>query len=537
MKKFFQISAFGLLVFKIILFVIIIFLGYFIFQIRYANFYYCLGALFIFSFILLCLYKRKILKDEWLSVIQIVVETSIENILIQFSGGLESPFIFLLVLDLFVGAYLLPKPKIFLIACYVSLSYAVFTTLSTLGMLPEFLSIDQNLMTSKEIYFYYVVYMRVFLMMMIGYLASELSGRLYSQKFQIEQMQKLILNQMGAGLIYVNLDDVIIYANNTACEIFMVENKELLNKKWQTVFLTDGENSDKNFYPMAISQGGTEVTVKSSDGEVIYLGVSISDINDEHGERTGKAIIFRNQTVFKEMEKLKAEQKKIKTLGELASTLAHEIKNPLASICGSLEVLKESDSFKDLKSKKLVNVIFKESERLGRTLSEFLTFSNVIHFKKENHNLKELIQDILLVIENHSDVAGEIDLRFECEEEGKYIVFVDEDYLKQMIYNLVLNGVQAIEGAGSVTIRLKKLTDADTNGITIEIIDTGIGVLEVDSKEIFKPFYSTKSHGIGLGLNVCLKIAQKHGWDLSFKVAEEGHGTVFSVMIPVDKFA
>ncbi|EKD26303.1 MAG: sensor histidine kinase [uncultured bacterium] len=210
--------------------------------------------------------------------------------------------------------------------------------------------------------------------------------------------------------------------------------------------------------------------------------------------------------------------------------LAHEIKNPLASICGSIEVLRENGSFSDIKSKKLVDVVFKETERLQRILNEFLTFSEGSTIKKEKLDIKHLLDEIILVLENHSEIGNGKELKFKYDDSQNYYALLDEDQFKQMIYNLVINAAQAIENTGFICISLSKKFYAEKHYIQIEVEDSGKGIPDENKKNVFKPFFSTRTKGMGLGLNVCTKISQNHGWDISLRDRKQG-GTIFRILI------
>lgn len=534
MRPLFRLNFRGLVYFKLILFFLIMFFGLFFFRVENHGFYYSITGLFLLSiiFIFINLFSR--ISEQTQVVVKIILDTVFENILILYSGGLDSPFIFLLILDLFCGAYILPAFKMLILSGLVSAFYALFTTLSYLKFLPAFLIVREDLIPSPEIYFYYAVIMRVIIFFTMGYLASELSRRLSSQLARLEQMQHLtehILFQMQTGLVTVDSTDQIIYANKAASVLLGIPLETLMTCDWKSIFYQGVRGfNEELLYNQIYSGERSEILFKRKDGKQIPMGFSISEFIDGEMRIHGNTIVFRDLTLYKEMERLRLEQKKMKTVGELAATMAHEIKNPLASICGSLEVLKETQTFVDVKSKKMVDVILKESERLARTLNEFLTFSGELNLKLQKKDLKVLIEEVLMLLGNHSDKRPEIKLGLRCEGKKDFIAEIDEDYFKQVIHNLVLNGLQSIEGAGSVTVNLTH--SVAENKYTLEIVDTGKGISDEVRKDLFKPFFTTRSKGIGLGLNICLKIAEKHGWELGLQPSFP-KGSVFTLQIPL----
>lgn len=535
MRPLFRLNFRGLVYFKLILFFFMIFIGLFFFGVENHGFYYTITGLFVLSLVFIFINRFSRIPEQIQASLKIGLDSLFENILILYSGGLDSPFIFLLILDLFFGAYVLSAFKMLILSALVSAFYAIFTTLSYFGFLPSFLIARADLIPSPEIYFYYAVLMRVIIFFTMGYLASELSRRLSSQRARLEQMQHLtehILFQMQTGLVTVDSEGHIIYANKAASSLLGIPLDILIECEWKSVFYQGIQDSKEELLYKQIYEGErSEILFKRRDGKQIPLGFSISEFIDEEMRIHGNTIVFRDLTLYKEMERLLLEQRKMKTVGELAATMAHEIKNPLASICGSLEVLKETQTFVDVKSKKMVDVILKESERLARTLSEFLTFSSELNLRLQKKDLKVLIEEVLMLLGNHSDKRPEINLGLRCEGKKEFIAEIDEDYFKQVIHNLVLNGIQSIvEGTGSVTVNLKHSIQA--NRFIVEVVDTGKGVSDEVRKDLFKPFFTTRSKGIGLGLNICQKISEKHGWELGLQPSFP-KGSIFTLNIPL----
>ena len=249
------------------------------------------------------------------------------------------------------------------------------------------------------------------------------------------------------------------------------------------------------------------------------------------GETDGKTIVFRDLTEIKEVEKLKTEQKKMKTMTEMSKMMAHEIKNPLGAICGSLEVLQESQALSDASSKQLVGVILKESERLDRTLNEFLAFSGEIHTRKDHFDLNVLLNEVLLLIQNSKSLKTGVKVSGQLIDKEPFPVFMDENGFKQVVFNLVLNGAESIEGPGLVSIDLQRVTHLNLDYFKLSVKDSGRGISAEVQDKIFEPFFTTRNKGMGLGLSVCNKISMKHSWEL-FIEKTDSRGTTFVLLIP-----
>ena len=519
---------------KILLFVLTSAAGFFFFKINNLGFYYCLGILFALSLFWLFVFRKKLLDERTQSILQFVLDVTLENVLIHFSGGVQSPFIFLLIFDVFLGAYILSKRWMQVLWLYIAFSYAGFTFLAYLGHLPAFLTTQNEFIVSADVYIYYVVLMRVFIFFMIGYLASQFSARIQSQEATIAQMRNLtekILFQLGSGLITVDDTDRVIYSNKSASDLLGVENIDMFGRRWQKLFFPDGEPLDTDFQEKADSMHGFPVEIINGRHEVLPLSVSISKLIDDSNRKLGQTIFFRDLTHEKEIERLKNEQKKIKTLEELSRTLAHEIKNPLASICGSLEVLNESHMYEDFQSKRLTQVILKESERLSRILTDFLLFSGEMNLRKQVVNLSNILDDIFLILEHNNQIPDNVLITRQVSESEDLMADVDKDAFTQMLVNLVLNGAQAIQGSGEVKVSLSAEKNSGGSVINLAVSDTGEGIPDSVREDIFKPFFTMRPKGMGLGLNVCSKIIHQHGWNFNLESTPDV-GTTFKISIP-----
>ncbi len=535
-KKKIHLNAVALLGLKLFIFVVIFCTGRFVFEIVVSGFYYCLVALFGLTIFWLFIFHKRWIPEQTQSLIQIAIDIALENILIQFSGGVESPFIFLLIFDLFFGALFLSEKKMIFLSVYVAVFYAVFNTLAYHSLLPAIFITENRFVISPDVYFYYMLYMRVFVFLMIGYLAAQLSGRIYFQKITIEHIRKLtenILFQMSSCLITVDDHGKIIYSNKAAADLLGYSHEKLSQMNWKSIFFINEKNPEKDLLFQSNSLEGTEFELTRPDGTHIFVGVSSSGFKTEEKHLTGKTLVFRNITESKEIEILRTEQKKMKTLGELAANMAHEIKNPLASICGSLEVLLETSHFEDENSRKLVNIIFKESDRLSRILTDFLAFAGDIPLKKQMYDLAALVEDVFLILEHSTERKQNIILKKHIPKDQIFLALTDEDAFKQMLINLLLNGMQSIQDlSGIVQVSLKACSIKGKKKFQLDVSDTGSGIAEKHQKEIFKPFFSTRTKGIGLGLHVCHQIIEKLGWQISFH-SNPGYGTVFSIVIPL----
>ena len=218
------------------------------------------------------------------------------------------------------------------------------------------------------------------------------------------------------------------------------------------------------------------------------------------------------------------ESQHMANVGQLAATLAHEIKNPLAGISGAIQVIGHSLS-PDNPHKEVVGEILSEIDRLDATARDLLIYAKPKPPLRKELHIGPLLQDTLIRFRQDPAVHG---LPIHCDGlESAAIAYVDETQFRQVITNLLLNAAHACEKGGAVTFRLFAADDM----VRVEVIDSGVGIPAEAVPRVFEPFYSTKAKGTGLGLSICQWIVESHGGRIALE-SEEGKGTKVTVELP-----
>jgi signal transduction histidine kinase len=234
------------------------------------------------------------------------------------------------------------------------------------------------------------------------------------------------------------------------------------------------------------------------------------------------------QTTFQQL--LQAE--KLASLGELSAGIVHEVRNPLASIKGAIEIL-EDELMVDSPRREFVGLAKGEIDRLDRLVGEFLRFARPTAPSKTPTDLNEIVESIIGLIENQAasqSVAVVRDLK-----NNLPLILVDAEQIKQVVLNLAINALQAMSQSNGADKTLLFRTFQQDNSLIVEVTDSGSGVDPKNLSKIFDPFYTTKEKGVGLGLSVAHKIATQHGGHLSAKCTT--HLTTLTLTIPFDKAA
>jgi two-component system sensor histidine kinase PilS (NtrC family) len=208
----------------------------------------------------------------------------------------------------------------------------------------------------------------------------------------------------------------------------------------------------------------------------------------------------------------------------MAAGIAHEIRNPLASLTGSIQVLKEETPLRDSNSD-LMNIILRESERLNRLVTDFLLFAQPPRSEFSPIILNRLVDETLQMLQNSPQFNGHISLSKMFFHEVR--VLGDTNQLKQVLWNLFLNAVQEMEGGGELAVTLEQVK----RSVKLSVSDTGKGIASQDRGKIFEPFFTTKESGTGLGLAIAHRIVETHGGEIRVD-SQIGRGATFTLFLP-----
>ncbi|MDY0359904.1 MAG: ATP-binding protein [Desulforegulaceae bacterium] len=273
---------------------------------------------------------------------------------------------------------------------------------------------------------------------------------------------------------------------------------------------------------------GTDV---SKDGSAIFFQVFIFILSSFAVAWLSSILSIQLRRAREDLKKMDDYVRRVERLasaGEIASGFAHEIKNPMASLRGSIQLL-ISDMEKNRKDdlKKLGNIILRESGRLDQLVNNFLYFAkpNEVHKKKIDPALA--IKELLKIFAEDKDVKNRIELFFDLED--NILIETDPDHFSQVIWNIIINGAQSCKGKGMVCVFLRKIK----NFVQIDIEDTGEGIDEDIIEKVFDPFFSTKKNGSGLGLSIVARLVQLNKGRIEIKNNEDNRGLKVSLIFPV----
>jgi two-component system sensor histidine kinase PilS (NtrC family) len=452
--------------------------------------------------------------------LHIIVDAVMVTSVVHLSGGTESYYAFLYPLLIIVAAIFLPRWSAYLVA---SLSFILFGGILELAYreaIPAFWRYWPDVRVMQATTF---TNLAAFLAM--AYLSSTLvellrrtGTKLTQTSGQLETLQAFnqnVLDSIEAGVLTTDLEGRI----------------QLLNRAGESILgrrLADsqGLNLATTLPGLAAAAGapaGMEVTLQTPAGKEKILGVSVSPLRSNEGDPIGSVYVIQDLTEIKRLERDLRLQDRMAALGRMAGAIAHEIRNPLSAIAGSVQVFGRHGELSE-DQKRLVEIVRKESERLDRILAQFLSYSRERKYEYENTDLGALIEETLTLMRHRPDAA-----RWQMESRlppGPFLAHVDVDSVKQVFWNLCDNALKAMPEGGKLTV------DAAVNGAVavIRFRDTGQGISQAE--KIFEPFQTGFASGAGLGLAIVYQIVTAHQGSIRASSPPEG-GSLFTLTLPL----
>ncbi len=364
---------------------------------------------------------------------------------------------------------------------------------------------------------------RVFFFSLGLYALAVLAGRFSEEVSRIRILNDEILQNMAGGVMAVDRFGVIAFANPQFSTLLGIR-QPLVGRGYAEV-LPAGIAA---LFKQALA-GGDRVETEIADGGT-PVRVEISRLADGRAGPRGVVAIVNDQTMRTRVEQLAQRAERFRALLEMSAGMAHEIRNPLASIRGAAQEL-TSLNLSNEDDRRLLQVVIRESDRLDKIITDFLEYASDRPMQFELVNVPELMQDVTTLLETR-DPERRVTIALELPR--TLVCRGDPDKLKQVFLNLAINALEAIPAKGKVTIRALSAPGPGKDpqeGAEIMIEDTGAGIAPEDLPRIFDPFFTTKPTGTGMGLAIARKIVQGHDGTISAE-SKPGKGTTIRVWLP-----
>jgi len=335
-----------------------------------------------------------------------------------------------------------------------------------------------------------------------------------------------ILSTMTDGVILTDRDGKVVLANPAAERILACAAGGLAGLDWRQALGVDRIESAERRDALLKGQEAELVAV-NRNGEECPLAVTFAPIEQPHGRARFNIVLFRDLRDQRAGERTMRDAERLHAIVDLSSTIAHEIRNPLASMSGSAELLQ--DKVVDEDSKHLAGIIVREVERLDAIVEDFLSFTRLRTMEIGSVDVNELMMDVVVMLYRSGKFNPNIKLV--CRELPEPLVIKgDGKQLRQALLNIGMNALDAMPDGGELEVAATRATRDGM--VEVFIRDTGRGMPAAIQSRVFQPFFSTKDHGSGIGLFVAQNVIQGHRGEISFETAD-GAGTTFHILLPV----
>jgi two-component system sensor histidine kinase PilS (NtrC family) len=481
----------------------------------------------------------------------VAVDIVVLTMLAHFSGGSGSYFSILYILPIIVGGEYFKVSGGLVTALLATSAYTTYILLEIGGYVEPVgggwvadVSSRGIARTILRGYLHMAVF--VFTGLVSGYVSYRLQNKheeIADKEKEIRQIRldtDSILKNMSSGLIVTDPDGSVLTVNPAAVSILGLDR----NMGFEGVPVTDAfphmpvlAEELSLVLRSGMPRQRHEIDVVSADGTLLQLGISISLLNDEHDEIKGVIAIFQDLSEVKEMRERIRQADRMAAVGELSAAIAHEVRAPLASISGSIEMLRGEIEGLSGDNAELMDLIIRESERLDRIISDFLEYARLRKPSFLPSNIDRCLGEIAMLLRNATPLGEGVEITIESDSGGSRI-YADEEQIRQVFLNLGNNACEAMRCGGKLTLSvsrvLRRLSEDRTDEECIEVRfhNDGPAISEEVLPHVFEPFFTTREGGTGLGLAIAARIVESHSGLIDVRSSDDG-GTEFIVILPV----
>jgi two-component system, NtrC family, sensor histidine kinase PilS len=471
---------------------------------------------------------RRRVAPERIARVQVVLDLSITSVLVYLTGGAQSPYVLLYALSVVAagavryrrGAVQSAIAAILAFTIISLIAWAHLLNLPTTGALQPWVQTTSAFFRSVSLNWLLLVGAGA-----LGYIFADQLQRaavsLQSERKAVGELYSLhqdIVQSLSSGLVTIDGNGNVLTMNDSAAEILQQDLSGAVSKtideilpglsaKWQSDPTKELRRAD-----LQIIAAGIERTV----------GISVSHLRDAENNNVGKVINFQDLTDLRRMERHVQRAERLATVGQLAAGVAHEIRNPLAAISGSIELLRQVPQTSE-DDRSLMDIVTREIERLNTLIGDLLDYANPRPLQIIEFDIGILLAETIAVAQQDKGRTG-VDMELSCDTSIR--VLGDADKIRQVVWNLIRNAHDASPNQGTIRV------EARTKGsdVEISISDQGAGMTGEQASRVFDPFFTTKKKGTGLGLATCHAIVADHGGRIDVDTVL-GRGTTMTVVL------
>lgn len=345
----------------------------------------------------------------------------------------------------------------------------------------------------------------------------------------LQQFAGTLMRDIHLGVILFDTSFQLIDISDMACRLLGLDRGQVLNRNMDDVFQDVPEEHrlvQRSIFDGLIVRNHAVSWTNNTERYELLLDSSL--LRDHIGNIVGGYITFKDVTNLRSLEEQVQRSDRLAMIGQIAAGAAHEIRNPLTSIKGFMQMFRNTFTENGMdKEKSYADIMLTEIDRINELVSEFLLLSKRKNVTYDHVDLAQVMKEILPIIHSEATLHG-VSVQESMLPELPSII-ADRELLKQVFLNICKNGIEAMSEGGTLTINVR--SDAEERKLSVDIHDTGPGIPNFVIDKIFDPFFTTKPNGTGLGLSVCQRFIHDMGG--AIRVSSKGFGTTFTISVPI----
>jgi two-component system, NtrC family, sensor histidine kinase PilS len=480
-------------------------------------------------------------RHRWLVDVQLAGDALIITAFIYLTGGIGSYFTSLYVLPIVAGSTLQFRRGGLLVATLSAVLYSGLVLaqyFAAAGLLTAPWLKESSATLPARSFAQYTVALNLFGFFAVALLSGSLAdslrhagARLRAASTEIADLQALnqhVIDSLPSGLATTDPAQRVLTFNRAAEAITGVPFRSAVGRPIGDVLQLPSDFVDS--MPSELVGRGArryECKYRSPDGRGdLEIGLTATHL-ETPGGRAGFLFTFQDVTNIKKLERDAAMQQRLAAVGQMAAGIAHEIRNPLASMSGSIQILRQELPLSS-EQEQLMDIVLRESERLNNTIRSFLAYARPQRFQIARFDMRRAVNDTTLLLRNSSEIHDGHEIVAEVPDDPLWYE-ADEGQIKQILWNLATNGLRAMPDGGRLTV--KAGVDTPPDGVVLSVQDAGVGIAPEDIDGLFQPFHGSFAKGSGLGLAIVHRIVTDYNGEIRV-ASQPGAGTTISVRLP-----
>jgi len=508
-------------------------------------FFFLIGLTYALSVIYLSTLKY-VDRYPWIADAQLGADAILVSAFIHVTGGITSYFSSLYLLPIMAASTVRFRRgalQVATLSAVLYLALVVAQYVEPTAFFPEsWQTLGRQELPTRR-FAQYTVAINLFGFFAVALLSGSLAENLRSAGARLERastqiadlraFNQYVIDSMLSALVTADMDGRILTFNRAASKITSLSAGQTIGRDVGDVLQLPAQFRTRLQMLGETRSHRADHQYRSPDGRLLEIGLTVTTLSLPDG-RSGYLFTFQDVTDVRRLERGARMQQRLAAVGEMAAGIAHEIRNPLASMSGSIQVLRQELPLSEEQAQ-LMDIVLKESERLNDTIKSFLAYARPQRVVLTRLDVRRVVQDTAMLLRNSSELHDDHQVDVDLPAEPVWIE-ADENQIKQIVWNLATNGLRAMTSGGRLLMSAKTERDAAQDELSITISDQGCGIPPAELEGLFQPFRSTFDKGTGLGLATVHRIVTDYNGSIQVS-SMVGSGTTVRVKLPMGSTA